>query len=89
MAADYLKLNTTTQHGGEYWSAVVQLRTAESNLRTLKARFEKMIDGSDYTMLEANTGLSAGQGVQAYNLLAGAVAGLAAGDLQQLLARLA
>lgn len=89
MAADYLKLNTTTQHGGEFWAAVTQLRNAESQLVALKARFEEMIDGSDYTMLEANTGLSAGQGVQAYNLVAGAVAGLAAVDIQQLIARLA
>ena len=88
MAADYLKLNTTTQHGSEFWSAVTQLRNAESQLVALKERFEEMIDGSDYTMLEANTGLSAGQGVQAYNLLAGAVAALAVSDVQQLVARL-
>lgn len=74
MAASHITPGTLTIYTSQLVGAARQLNATYQQLDTLKRLMDQMVAGSDYTMLEAQFGLAAGQGVTAYNLVAGALA---------------
>lgn len=66
--------NTQTVYAAQLTNSARQLNATYQQLDTLKRLMDQMVVGSDYTLLEAQFGLAAGQGVTAYNLVAGALA---------------
>ena len=79
MPNNYINLATANNRVTQGLRRVVDDFTgAQHRLATLKADFDQMVNGADYTPLEAALGLTAGQGVIVYNLVSGASAELAA-----------
>lgn len=80
MAAEYIKITTTTYHGGRTNTALLQIQDARANLKDLKSQMDKMVDAGDYALVEINFGLAAGKGSLFYNLVSGALADMDGSD---------
>jgi hypothetical protein len=76
MATTFVPISTSTRLGASLRRAVDTLESAKQQLENLKAVMETQISGSDYTLVESQFGLQAGQGQTAYNLVAGVVSDL-------------
>jgi hypothetical protein len=71
MPTTFIPINTGQRLGQQLRTAVDQLQAARQALQKLKATMDTQINGSDYSMIEAQFGLQAGQGQTLYNLVAG------------------
>jgi hypothetical protein len=76
VAANYITVSLDERLGGRIRDIVDMLASRRSMLRDLKAALETMVDGSDYSMIEAELGLPAGKGQTVYNLVSGALSEL-------------
>jgi uncharacterized protein YecE (DUF72 family) len=88
MAVTYIKVDVSKRLGADLRQTVVHGAEFDERLHRLKEVMDTMIDGTDYSRIETEFGLVAGQGQTVYNLVAGAAAGTAATDIHQLLVRL-
>jgi hypothetical protein len=77
MATTFIPINTGQRLGQQLRSAVDQLQAAKQALTKLKAIMDTQVNGSDYSMVESQFGLQAGQGQTCYNLVSGAGGDLA------------
>lgn len=92
MANNFINIDLTSNKRLAYKlrQAIDDFLKAESQLEALKSDMDQMINGTDYTTLEAEFALPAGKGDDVYNLVAGAVSELNADtNYQQLLSWLA
>jgi flagellar capping protein FliD len=71
MATTFITINTGQRLGQQLRSAVDQLQTAKQALAKLKAIMDTQVSVSDYSMVESQFGIQAGQGQTCYNLVAG------------------
>ena len=69
MAADYIAVNRTKQLGNSLVRAADLLRELRELVDKLNDAGSHSFTGSDYTMMEANFGLTAGQGANTLTLL--------------------
>lgn len=88
MAVDYIDVSSDTRHGAALRQAVNYLQEALERLRVCQTTYDEMVDGADYSEIETQLGLTAGQGVLVYNLTVGAKAAVDVTDVTQFLARL-
>ncbi len=88
MAVTYIKVDISKRLGADLRQTVVHGAEFDERLNRLKDVMETMIDGTDYSRIETEFGLTAGQGQTVYNLVAGAVTDTAAANIHQLLVRL-
>lgn len=86
--ADYIDVSTDTRHGALLRQAVNYQQESLERLRSLKAVLDEMVVGDDYTVIETQFGVAAGEGVLIYNLTAGALAEIDVSNVTQFLARL-
>jgi len=89
MATTFIPINTGTRLGQQLRSGLDQLRGSRDVLSKLKQIMDTQINTgvspADYSLLESQFGLQAGQGVTAYNLVAQAIVDLGATNENQLL----
>jgi len=85
--ADYINISSDTRHGAAMRQAVNYQQETLERLRSLKATFDEMVDGADYSVIETQLGLQAGEGELVYNLHAGALAAVDVAAVTQFLAR--
>lgn len=71
-----LNNGTNTENGDKMANAIARLEQARQDMEELLGITLKCINGSDYTDVDAEFGMSAGNGQTLYNLLAGAVSHL-------------
>jgi hypothetical protein len=71
VATTFIPINTGQRLGQQLRNAVDQLQAAKQALAKLKAIMDTQVNGGDYSMVEAQFGLQAGQGQTLYNLVAG------------------
>jgi hypothetical protein len=88
MAATYIKVDISKRLGADLRQTVVHGAEFDERLHRLKDVMETMIDGSDYSRLEAEFGLAAGKGETVYNLVSGAATDTSGANIHQLLIRL-
>lgn len=74
MAITYYQIDTTKRLGAKLRQTVDLQNLALDNLADVKTVMDKMIDGADYSALETNFGLAAGQGLAVYTLVVNALA---------------
>jgi hypothetical protein len=87
VATTFIPINTGQRLGQQLRNAVDQLQAAKQFLAKLKAIMDTQVNGADYSMVEAQFGLQAGQGQTCYNLVAGSNTDLAASvNITELLA---
>lgn len=92
MATTYIKHQATT-HGNRLDNGVMQLRNGIEELRELYALMISMRDGTNFTLVEEQLGLTAGDGAIVFNLvkesleLIDALDGTAPNKLQKLITR--
>ena len=86
--ADYINISSDTRHGAAVRQAVNYTQETAERLTQLKALFDEMVDGADYSVIETQLGLEAGQGEIVYNLVAGAKGAMDVSAVTQFLARL-
>jgi hypothetical protein len=73
--------------GADLRRAVDLLRDLRDRLERLKNILDTQVDGINYSLVESQFGLQAGDGVLIYNLVAGAFAAVDAAAVQQLINR--
>lgn len=88
MAIEYLTVDTSQRLGSELRQAVNYGNAFDTQVARLKEIMETMIDGTDYSAVEANFGLQAGSGETVYNLVTGAATDTGGTNIHQLLIRL-
>jgi len=88
MATDYIGLDESKRHSQALRQLVNYQTESLERLRSCKAVLDEMIDGSDYSEIETELGLSAGEGEIVYNLIAGALAVVDVYAVQTVIARL-
>lgn len=71
MATTYVPINTGQRLGAQLRNAIDQLQSAKQALSKLLAIANTQVNGSDYSMVETQFGLTTGQGQTTYNLIAG------------------
>lgn len=86
--ADYIDVSADTRHGAALRQAVNYQQESLERLASLKAVLDEMVDGADYTVVETQFGLSAGEGTLLYNLATGALAAIDVAAVTQFLGRL-
>jgi hypothetical protein len=67
MPAPFLPNSNNTVFHSELVSCQQQIRTALETLTVIRSRMVQMISGNDYTVLEAQYGYSAGEGVNVFS----------------------
>jgi hypothetical protein len=88
MAVQHISINSTKRLGSELRQTVNYGTSFEQQLDKLKDIMDTMIDGTDYSRLETDFGLTTGKGETVYNLVAGSLTALRTGDLAGVIARL-
>lgn len=76
--ANFIPLDTSKRLGAKLRNAIDQLILARDQLADLKATMIQCVSGVDYSVLETQFGITAGQGQAAYNLVSGTSADIAA-----------
>lgn len=90
MASEIITINTDTPRGALLLSAVNQVAEARRRLISAKEYADKASLGNDWAGMAAAFGFASAADAQAaYNLLAGTVAALTAGDTDNLIDRIA
>jgi hypothetical protein len=85
MANNYIAINQSSKLGAQLVNATSQVAYALDALRIMKKTMMNMTDAVDFTVLEAQFGLTAGKGTVLYALVFGAVDDMeASGFVQQL-----
>lgn len=87
MPTNFLQVNTSTRLGADLRRAVDQLRDVRDRLERLKNVLDTQVDGVNYSLVESQFGLQAGEGQTVYNLVAGAFTAVDAAAVQQLINR--
>lgn len=74
MAQNHIAINqAASAFSADLAQALRNLGGSQQKLTFLKAKMDQMINGADYSMLEASFGLAAGKGEPVYNLVVGAL----------------
>lgn len=91
MANNYIAIGSgNNRHAATLLGSVNNLAAVKDVLEMLKHDMDNMVDGTDYSVLEAAFGVPGGKGQTVYNLVAGTVAALqGSSDLTNLLGYLA
>lgn len=86
--SDRIRIGTSTTSANNLRSAIASLRAARDRIEYCKEIMDECIDGVDYSDLETEFGLSAGDGEAVYNLTAGAKANVDDSASQQFISRI-
>ncbi len=88
MASNHIPIDTGLRLGQRLRRGVDVTREALTLLTEAKDVMEEMIDGTDYSVVEARYGLPAGKGQTAYNLVVAARTAVQSTATTQLINRL-
>lgn len=72
-ANNFIQVDITKRLGATGVNAITQLAYSRDTLALLKNDMDNQINGTDYSVVEAQFGLPTGKGQTFYNLVAGAV----------------
>lgn len=87
MPTTFIPINISTRLGADLRRAVDQLRDVRDRLERLKNVLDTQVDGANYTLVESQFGLQAGEGQLVYNLVTGAFAAVDGAAVLQLINR--
>ena len=87
MPTTFIPVNTTARLGNELRRTIDLLRELRDRLEKLRFVLDTQVDGANYSMVESQFGLQAGDGQLVYNLVAGAYAAVDTVSVQQLINR--
>ena len=88
MASAYIPVSpTATQHSGELYAFIRQLRQIVEQCAELKGKYDQMAMGGDWSSLAAYLGLSETDAQAVYNIIGSANTELHGTFISQLLAR--
>lgn len=88
MAATFVPIDTTKRLGSNLRRAVDVLRDALDQLNKVKNIMDTQVDGTDYSVVEAQFGLPAGNGAAVYSLVTGALTAIDVAAVRKSLDRL-
>lgn len=89
MAADFITIDKTKQHGNNTVRASNNLENSINEVIDLEAHAQRMWDTGDFTLLESKFGLTAGAGANFLTLLGNLKTALAAAAVTEFVNRTA